>query len=318
MNYCEVCGVLIANAPPGVPTSICEKCFAQRKVIVAPDSDSTDARTDAPDRVQFTCPACRSLLQLPPVVKRTKIKCPQCRGDFAMYPDGRIEPASTAGKIKTPSTGRLEQEKLLGDLKPLRELDDLLARVPEKKGEALPTALADSGGVPFDSNSASAQPEIELDMLPHGIGPGDAAQHNTQDYVLLPDSSPANDSLPAESKELDPVKDDATKPAKIRTARRTKDRVYEQRKEKEVRAQRAVEAQKHTLALIERNRKRTLATLKLVFVLAAPLLLGGLFLISTTQEGGFAVRGGLGHMLGDVGETARRGVEGVLSLIGSH
>ncbi|MEZ0230825.1 MAG: hypothetical protein ACAI25_19555 [Planctomycetota bacterium] len=318
MNYCEVCGVLIANAPPGTPTSICETCFAQRKVIVTPGSGSApDQATEPPDRVQFSCPACKSLLQLPPVRKRTRIKCPHCRGDFAMYPDGKIERA-TANTQKfekaTPSAARIEQEKLLGDLKPLKELDDLLARVPEKKRDVMPDAMSDA--VPFDSNSASAQPDVELEMHPEGVGPGEAAETNTQDYVLLPDSGGEPDF--PESKELDPVKPDGPKqqPKKIQTARRTKDQVYQQRKEKELRAQRAADAQKYTLALIEKRHQKNVKTLKLLLIVFLPLIPGALLLMSTTQEAGFAVRGGLGRTLHDVGETARRGVEGVLSLTG--
>ncbi len=319
MNYCEVCGVLIANAPPGTPASICETCFAQRKVIVTPGSGSSseDQATAAPERVQFTCPACGSLLQLPPVKKRTRIKCPQCRGDFALFPDGRIEKAAAGNTQKfekTPSAARIEQEKLLGDLKPLKELDDLLARVPEKKREALPDEMSDAAK--FDSNSASAQPDVELEMLPQGVGPGEAAQTNTQDYVLLPESGGEPDF--PESKELDPVKPDQPRqpPKKIQTARRTKDQVYQQRKEKELRAQRAADAQKYTLALIEKRHQRNVKTLKLLVVVFLPLIPGALLLMSTTQEAGFAVRGGLGRTLHDVGETARRGVEGILSLTG--
>src|SRR5271170_838277 len=116
MNYCEVCGILIANAPPGVPATICERCFASRKVIVAPD-DSSDVRgTEEPERVQFACPTCRSLLQLPPVRKRTKIKCPQCKVDFALYPDGRIEATPADMAQGRPKTARLDQSKLLGDM----------------------------------------------------------------------------------------------------------------------------------------------------------------------------------------------------------
>lgn len=299
LNYCEVCGVLIANVAPNAPATICERCFASRKVLLGSDPPSDARATDTPDRVQFACPSCRSILQLPPVKKRTKIKCPQCRADFAMHPDGRIERAG--------GTTKLPQDALLGDLKPQRELDDLLARVPEKKFEALPKIL--------DSGSASAQPEIELDMLPQGVGPGDAAN---PDYLLLPDNKGEPDF--PESKELDPVKlgkDLEKAPKKIATARRTKEQVYEKRKEQEARAKRAQEAQKYTLALLEQRRRRALATARLVALVLGPLLIGSLFLISTTQEGGFAVKGGLGRALGDLGDTARRGVEGVLSLTGS-
>jgi hypothetical protein len=316
MNYCEVCGVLIANTPSGT-TSICERCFAQRKVIVTPGSGSSseDQKTEAPQRVQFSCPSCKSLLQLPPVRKRTRIKCPQCRGDFAMFPDGHIEKAAAGGTTKldrTPSAARIEQEKLLGDLKPLKELDDLLARVPEKKRDAMPDML--DAGVPLDS--ASAQPDVELEMLPQGVGPGEAAETNTQDYVLLPDSGGEPDF--PESKELDPVREQQPRqqPKKIQTARRTKDQLYQQRKEKELRAQRAADAQKYTLALIEKRHQRNVKTLKLLLVVLLPVIPGALLLMSTTQEAGFAVRGGLGRTLHDVGETARRGVEGVLSLTG--
>lgn len=326
LNYCEVCGVLIANAPPGASASICEQCYAKRKVIVAPTTPGNpapsgeDQITEAPQRIQFACPSCRSLLQLPPVRKRTRIKCPQCRNDFAMLPDGRIEGAGppTAKLGKTPSTGRLEQEKLLGDLKPLRELDDLLARVPEKKVEALPSVLDSDSGTPFDSNSASAQPDVELEMLPEGTGPGEAAQTNTQDYVLLPDSGGEPDF--PESKELDPIPQSEPAPRekkKIQTARRSKDQLYQARKEKELRAQRAAEAQKYTLALIEKRKRRAMATLKLLVLVLAPLLVASLLLVSTTQEAGFAVHGGLGRTLTDVGETARRGVEGLLTLAGT-
>jgi hypothetical protein len=307
MNYCEVCGVLIAGAPPGVPASICERCFASRKVLVEPDADSSSSQVPA-DRIQFACPSCKSILQLPPVPKRTKIKCPQCRADFAMEPNGRIESIRASQK--------LDQERLLTDLKPQRELDDLLARVPEKKSsEALPSVL-DSGQyddirLANDSGAAGAEPELKLLSQTQRPGPGDAAGKQEPDYILLDDAPGAPESA-------DPVKDgEEPKRKKIQTARRSKDQIYALRKEQEVRAKRAAEAQKYTLALVELRRRRAVATARLAALVAAPLLVGSLFLISTTQEGGFAVRGGLGHALTEIGETARRGVEGVFSLVGA-
>jgi LSD1 subclass zinc finger protein len=305
LNYCEVCGILIANAPPGVPATICPKCFASRKVLLAPDPPSDDVkRPSSHDRVQFVCPSCRSILQLPPVKKRTKIKCPQCSSGFAMHPDGRIEPAAP--------TAKLEQQKLLGDLKPARELDDLLARVPEKKVDVLPSVLqSDSDESPVDPASASAQADIELD--PSGAGPGQAAKD--QDYELVPDSGEQPD-VP-ESRELDPVRDAPQPRKKIATARRSREQAQAQRKEQAERAKRTVEAQKYTIALVEKKRVRTLAVLRLSAYVLAPLLVSGIFLTSTTSEGGFAVKGGLGHALGELGDMARRGVDGVLAITGS-
>ncbi len=309
-NYCEVCGILISNTPPGVPPTICPKCFASRKVLLAPDPPSDDTRRDSTaDRVQFVCPSCRSILQLPPVKKRTKIKCPQCSSAFAMHPDGRIEPAV--------QTAKLEQEKLLGDLKPRRELDDLLARVPERKVEALPSVLqSDSDEAPVDSASASAQPDIELEMLPAGVGPGQAADDHGKDYELLPDSGERSD-VP-ESRELDPVREAPQPRKKIATARRSREQAQAQRKEQVERAKRTVEAQKFTVALLEARKVRSLAVLRLSAYVLAPVLVSGIFLTSTTSEGGFAVRGGLGHALGELGDMARRGVDGVLAITGSR
>jgi len=304
MNYCEVCGILIANALPGAPATICERCFASRKVLVASDPPSGDLTGSGQDRVQFQCPSCKSLLQLPPVRKRTKVKCPSCRGDFAMFPDGHTE---VAGK-----TTKIDQERLLGDLKPRRELEDLLAKVPEKRGDALPSVLdSDQYG-----NQDSGSTDVQLEMLPHDVGPGEAAQSHGQGYVLLPDSDDKH-QVP-ESRELEPVSAEPpkSKTKKIQTARRTKDQVYQQRKEKEDRARRAAEAQKHTVALMERRHRRAMATARLVGLAAAPVIVFGLCLMSTTQEGGFAVKGFLGKTFNDIGETARRGVEGVLTLAG--
>src|SRR5581483_5056874 len=123
---------------------------------------------------------------------------------------------------------------------------------------------------------------------------GEAAQTNTADYVLLPDSGEQPRPDLPESKELDPVREDAKEPKKkIATARRTKDQVYQQRKEKEARAARAQEAQKYTQALIEKRNRRAASTFKLLAIVFLPVIPGALLLMSTTQQAGFAVHGGL-------------------------
>ena len=90
---------------------------------------------------------------------------------------------------------------------------------PERKAEVLPSVLDSDNAFRVDSGSASATPEVELDMLPAGVGPGDAAQ---PDYVLMPDAKGEPDF--PESKELDPVRDlgERAKPLKkLKSARKT-------------------------------------------------------------------------------------------------
>src|SRR5690242_3678512 len=93
LQYCQVCGVLIPNAPPGVDATICERCFSTRRLIVPGEDEGSSGpkQAAAPERVQFTCPSCQSLLQLPPVKKRTKIKCPRCSVDFYMDESRKID-----------------------------------------------------------------------------------------------------------------------------------------------------------------------------------------------------------------------------------
>jgi LSD1 subclass zinc finger protein len=319
VSYCEVCGVLIASGSGG-PGTICDRCLSSRKVIVSnPDSGSDSAPPAAPQRVQFACPTCRSLLQLPPVTKRTKIKCPKCQGEFALHPDGKIE--ATGG----PTTKKLgAQENLLADLKPKGpDLDALLERVPQKKGDALPSVLESEGYVDFqDSGSSGGAPPI----------PGTKTRERGDGYAILPESTGPKDDAPLDFAEPDssekivipaprpeprekaaPPAEKAAKP-RIQTARRTREKINEQRREAELRAQRAAEAQKYTIALLERKKQRTVATTKLAALVGGPLIVAGLCLVSTNSGGGFAVNGPLGSKLTSLGEVARNGASGLLGL----
>ncbi len=311
VQYCEVCGVLVAGS-----SSICERCLQSRKVVVA---DSGSDR--APQRVQFACPTCQSLLQLAPVTKRTKIKCPKCQGEFALHPDGRIEGAgSSSATKKVPGA----QENLLADLRPKTDLDLLLERVPEKKTDALPSVLQSEHYEDFQDPSstsgntaAAAKKKVEKGdgyaILPESTGPTEIP------LDLVPDSSDRRPAVePAPKPKAPPKEKDKDEPAKpkprIPTARRSREQLEQARREKEARAVRAAEAQKYTIALLERKKERTLATTKLAALVAGPLLVAGLFLVSTTAEGGFAVKGPLGKSLAELGEVARHGAEGLIGL----
>ena len=319
MQYCEVCGVLIANAPSGAGATICERCFASRKVIVAPDEASSNPEL-APARVQFGCPSCESLLQLPPVAKRTKIKCPSCKKDFYMHPGGEIEAAggTAAGTgapppRAIPPTGRAPsaQEKLLDGLGPTKNLDDLLERVPQRKAEALPSVLDTGRYKPLSPDSGSDQktaPGTEsagFDLLP------DSNEQKPLD--LLPDSDERRALTPP--KAAPPPKTPTKKLEKIPTARKTREQVEAERKKAEERAARTAQAAQYTNALEERRRKRTVAVVGLVSVVLGPLVVLGVCLASTTGGAGFAVGGKLGAFLASSGEVARRGVEGLSTLV---
>jgi hypothetical protein len=80
--------------------------------------------------------------------------------------------------------------------------------------------------------------------------------------------------------------------------------------EKEQRDLRTAEAQRHTLALLERRRRATVATARVVALAVVPLVILLVVLASTTNETGFATKGALGTRLSDLGELARRGVDG--------
>jgi DNA-directed RNA polymerase subunit M/transcription elongation factor TFIIS len=322
MDYCEVCGVLIANTAATGGVAICERCLATRRVV--PETDSgldrvAPAPAGAAERIQFPCPSCKSILQLPPVKKRTKIKCPRCAHDFAMTAEGKLEQ-------HTRSTGKLPsaQEKLLEGLKVERDLDDLLERVPEKKAPALPSVLDSGRYEEFRTDSGSRQTPKLAALPPAGTG------SRGEGYALLP-NEPEVERVPVDAP-LDladapepPAVETAAKKAptessksakpRIATARRKKDDLYEAQRKKAERSVRAAEAQKYTLALLEKRKRRTLQVVWLAGLLVLPLIVMGVFLISTTAEGGFAVRGGVGRALTDLGEVATRGVQGGEALV---
>jgi LSD1 subclass zinc finger protein len=305
LKYCSICGVLIPDAPPEQDAVICEKCFTSRKVTVAGNqraeaSAAANQEPRPPSRIQFSCPSCRSLLQLPPVEKRTKIKCPRCQVDFHMYPDGRIE-ASSPSPVAP-------QAKLLEDLRPISDLNALLEKVPERKVTALPSVLdSDLYGKPAEeSSNAAARP----------AAPPPAKRAAEPIYELLPESESESGSTGvAFAKNV--IEQAPEQPKKVKTtAKRPREAVGQARREREQREIRAAEAQRHTLALLERRNKRVLAAAKLVALVVAPLLVSGVFLVSTTNEAGFAVKGTLGARLADLGEVVRRGVEGMRALVG--
>jgi hypothetical protein len=212
--------------------------------------------------------------------------------------------------------------------------------VPEKKIAALPSVLdsdayadlreqptgQDSPAPGSSSRGKTAKVTRPLEPTPNQkplsksiTDPG---------YVLLPDSSehPAigfakdviEQAVPAPAPAEPPPKEPPPKKAatgKITTARRTRDAVERSRREREERELRAAEAQRHTLALMERRRKRALAVARLVALVVAPLVVSVVFLASTTSEVGFATKGALGSRLGDLGEVVRRGVQGLEALV---
>lgn len=383
LQYCQVCGVLIPNAPAGVDATICEKCFGTRKLIIAGDETSdiprtpgTNATTVSPDRVQFGCPSCQSVLALAPVKKRTKIKCPRCTADFYLYPDGQIESSGSQSPATTTASTSSSQSKLLADLKPVSsDLQELLDKVPEKKTPLASVLDSDRYASFTEASEASSAPQLPPGITaepakprtarfgapppagaptgtarfaPGGAPPPDLARFAAGPPGLAPPSRPApaperpapapagSDSgyeLVADSNETSGGIDFADKvieqsvpapaaPAdsgkrqgRIATARRSKDAIEKARREREERDIRAAEAQRHTLALMERKRREAVAAARLYALSLVPLVVALVFLASTTQETGFATHGPVGTRLADVGDVVRRGVEGWKTLL---
>ena len=362
LQYCQVCGVLIPNAPPGVDATICEKCFSTRKLIIAGDEDSSgsyplpgsNATTAVPDRVQFPCPSCRSVLALAPVKKRTKIKCPRCVVDFYMFPDGRIEGSTSSAPTSPPAPSSSAtvaaspgpQSKLLEDLKPLSDLDEILERVPEKKVQALSSVLDSDRYATFDQDSSSgaapklpptpapaaapaAPPKLKTTRLapPRPAPPPSAprpvaAPEAESGYELLADSDETGGAVAFADKVIEQPgappaspNDSAKRQGRIATARRSKDAVEKARRERDERDLRAANASRHTLALLERRRREAFAAARLFALALAPAVIALVFLASTTQETGFATKGSFGVRLTDLGEIVRRGTDGWKTLL---
>lgn len=349
--YCEVCGVLIAKPPAEGPRrtdqgTICDRCFGSRKVIIA-EGESSDltgssgsaapARAPAPaapsdaERVQFPCPTCRSLLQLKPVPKRSRIRCPKCSADFYLMPDGRLEgpdgapiarPQAPPPKVAPPvsltpvpppppaaAAAPSAQQKLLDDLKPVKQLD-FLDKVPEKKASPLPSVL-DSGQYDEFANKGSGSDMAigRPELAPVGTGPGQVeeklkaekgAAWAGESYRIL-DSGEG--PVPKEAPPAKPT----TKRIAAADPRRKPDPADEKRRAEL--ARKAREAEAATQRYVRQNTAQAFRSMGYVALVALPLLIAAPILISADRGTGFAARDdGLGVALRDLGRVVRRGI----------
>jgi hypothetical protein len=350
--YCEICGVLIkgppgAEGPEGV---ICEGCFASRRVT---PEGGTPALTDS-DVLQFTCCYCQSLLRLRPVDRRTRVRCPQCGDTFYLHADGRIESKFQGGQTavlqqdqvspllnqslgtpapslanKTQPLRRPEpgtQESLLDELKPKRlEFADAL---PDK--QVTPAAMIDT---------EKFRTEKSLDLLPEGVGPGQAEEAGEfiEQSDLLPDEESDGELSASDDGRLDldaeglrrktgqlrpvgkgkrgtrrgkPARREREKPPPREelTPEERKARQKEREEQEKERARRLAEAERRGAEVASQGARRLLGGLALWLLWLLPLATTGLIASSSTRGAGFATRGGLGRGLERLGERVDRGV----------
>ena len=90
--YCSRCAAKLAGARAGAAPS----------AFSAPLRDSA-APVD--DRVKFRCAGCGALLSSKRVSRKSRLRCPQCRTELFLNPDGSVEPVV---KTKQPSIPALK------------------------------------------------------------------------------------------------------------------------------------------------------------------------------------------------------------------
>lgn len=225
-------------------------------------------------------------------------------------------------KRQPPLPEPASQASLLKGLEPIKRMDFLDKLADKPKGENL-----------VDTDAyASTGPA--LDLLPQNVGPGKAAKSTPREVSLRPSEegqvdldaeglkrktqkyqtgSKARPTGKRKAQEAEPEpeppkkkrpKQDEDEAARADLAR-DEERAREKREEKE---RRAAEAARRGAELEAQAAKKGLGALAVVTLAALPAIACGLLLSMTTRGTGFAVRGGIGDGMRNLGGVVDRGV----------
>jgi hypothetical protein len=218
------------------------------------------------------------------------------------------------------------KQALLKGLEPIKKMDFLDKLADKPKGEDL---------VDTDAYASTGPP---LDLLPQNVGPGKAARTAPREVSLRPSEEgqvdldaeglkrktqkfksgttarPTGKRKAEEAAEPEPPtkqggKKRAPKPDDDEAARadlaRDEERAREKREEKE---RRAAEATRRGAELEAQAAKKGLGALAVLTLAALPAIVCALLLSMTTRGTGFAVRGGVGDRMRDLGGVMDRGI----------
>lgn len=159
-------------------------------------------------RFKFRCSHCKQTLRIPAVKKRTRVRCPQCAGDFYVFPDGHREelppepPIALAIPVKESSrnnkrrasskTKRSQRRPTV----PLNEGEIIPHRTVTRSGRQQRTIFEsgdfDGSATGFDFESVTGLEDRDLDELRFAAGVSEAK--NDPGYLLLPPSDPSGRS----------------------------------------------------------------------------------------------------------------------------
>jgi len=92
----------------------CGRCAAKltgARAGAAPSAFSAPLRDSAApveDRLKFRCAGCGALLSAKRVSQKSRLRCPQCRTELFLNPDGSVEPAV---RVRQPPTPAIRSQK---------------------------------------------------------------------------------------------------------------------------------------------------------------------------------------------------------------
>lgn len=224
---CQICGRKRRRSEG--PGAICRQCtvgrdssevlrldLASRRMAPLPGPGISQELPPLPGlpknikkkKLKFRCSHCKQTLRIPAVKKRTKVRCPQCAGDFYVFPDGHREeipperPIALAIPVKESSRNskrRSSRKTKRSQRRPTAQLNEgeiIPHRTVTRSGRQQRTIFEsgdfDGSATGFDFESVTGLEDDDLNELRFAAGVSEAK--NDPGYLLLPPSNPGGRS----------------------------------------------------------------------------------------------------------------------------
>jgi len=111
-RFCERCGAVTESPQVVDGHYYCRRCAAEltggASAAASPDSAPSpssaplrDSAAPVEEKIKFRCTGCGALLSSKRVSQKSRLRCPQCRTELFLNPDGSVEPVV---KVRQPST----------------------------------------------------------------------------------------------------------------------------------------------------------------------------------------------------------------------
>jgi hypothetical protein len=361
---CQICGRRRRRSDG--PSSICAACTLgrdssellrfendSRRIAPPPKKGSISQRLPPlpppmkRKKLKFSCCHCSRTLRIPKVMKRTKVRCPTCAGDFYVLPDGTTEeelPVAQTQRFSTPKIKKKVSEKKSRRSKrhstlKLTEGEIIPHRTVTRSGRQRKTMFEsgdfDGSATGFSFETVTGLEGRDLDELRNAAGIDDDVAE--QGYQLLPADEEPNRKTRHKRKGKRKKRVSSNQGYRILTetsrengkkskkAKRGKSQSKTGKDTKRHSADTAKESSERPVSKRASSRYHELSgqgmsstpsrtgTWSLLSILVLlPLLFFIACLVSTTRGQGFAASGGLGQKFDKLGQSVQQSVRQLL------